>query len=182
MYRSSIGSESVKCRSNFGQVSVKCRSSVGQVSVKCRSSVGQVSVMYRSSIGHVSVKYRSSIGQVSVKYRSSIGHVSVRYWSADVSADMSTESTYSTHDPRCLRFVTNCLWKIFYITSSASDQSPLFSRRNRSLYLLCSPLKLSQETRCNILMYLSVFNFRSLCERCYEAKLKLVVSYSDSFD
>ena len=66
--------------------------------------------------------------------------------------------------------------------SSASDQSPLFSRRNRSLYLLCSPLKLSQETRCNILMYLSVFNFRSLCERCYEAKLKLVVSYSDSFD
>ena len=26
---------------------------------------------------------------------------------------------------------------------------------------------------------LSVFNFRSLCERCYEAKLKLVVSCSD---
>ena len=28
----------------------------------------------------------------------------------------------------------------------------------------------------------SAFNFRSLCERCFEGKLKPVVSYSDSFD
>ena len=35
---------------------------------------------------------------------------------------------------------------IFYTSSRASDRSPLFSRRNRSLYLLCRPLKLSQKT------------------------------------
>ena len=28
----------------------------------------------------------------------------------------------------------------------------------------------------------SAFNFRSLCERCFEGKLKPFVSYSDSFD
>ena len=35
---------------------------------------------------------------------------------------------------------------IFYTSSRASDRSPLLSRRNRSLYLLCRPLKLSQKT------------------------------------
>ena len=41
---------------------------------------------------------------------------------------------------------------IFNILTSASDRSPHFSRRNRSLYLLRHPLKLSQKTRCTILM------------------------------
>ena len=40
------------------------------------------------------------------------------------------------------------------ISTNASDRSPIFSRRNRSLYLWCRPLKLSQMTRCTILMYL----------------------------
>ena len=46
------------------------------------------------------------------------------------------------------------LWKIYDISSNASDRSPFFSRRSRSLYLLCRSLKLSQKTRCTILMYL----------------------------
>ena len=96
------------------------RSCIGQVSVKYRSSIGHVSVMYRSSIGHVLVEYRwfntilvdTFIGRLSADisvdcrpiYRSTVDR-----WltdsrpipdiSADVSADMSTESTYSTHDP-----------------------------------------------------------------------------------
>ena len=41
-----------------------------------------------------------------------------------------------------------------YISRSASDRSPLIFRRNRSLYLLYRPLKLSQRTKCTILMYL----------------------------
>ena len=49
---------------------------------------------------------------------------------------------------------TNWLWKINSISSSVSDWSSLFSRRNRSLYLLCRPFKLSQKTRCTILMQL----------------------------
>ena len=48
----------------------------------------------------------------------------------------------------------NWLWKIFNILSSAGNRSPFFFRWNRLLYLLCRPLKLSQETRCTILMYL----------------------------
>ena len=117
-------SVSVMYRSSIGQVSVMYRSSIGEVSVKYRWSIGQVSVKYRSSIGQVPVKYRSCIGQVSVEYRwfktilvdTFIGRLSndrrstVDRWStdsrrpipdisADVSADMSTESTYSTHDP-----------------------------------------------------------------------------------
>ena len=103
MYRSSIGHVSVKYRSCIGQVSVKYRSSIGQVSVKYRSCIGQVSVMYRSSIGHVSVEYRwfktisvdTFIGRlsadISVDYRPVVGRLST---------DMSTEATYSTHDPR----------------------------------------------------------------------------------
>lgn len=88
---------------------------------------------------------------------------------------------------RYLRFVTNWLWKIFNISSSASDRSPVFSRRNRSLYLLCHPLKLSEDQvhYFNVLgpRGLSAFNFQSLCERCCEAiKLKLAVSFSDSFE
>ena len=43
---------------------------------------------------------------------------------------------------------------IYDISSNASDRSPFFSRRSRSLYLLCRSLKLSQKTRCTILMYL----------------------------
>ena len=77
------------------------------------------------------------------------------------------------------------LWKIFNISSSAGNRSPFFFRWNRLLYLLCRPLKLSQETRCTILMYLGqeAFNFRFLCEqRCKAIKLKLVDSCSDSFD
>ena len=39
------------------------------------------------------------------------------------------------------------------LSSSASDRSPLLSRRKRSQYLLCRTLKLSQKTRCTILKY-----------------------------
>ena len=46
--------------------------------------------------------------------------------------------------------------EICNILCSASDRSPLFSRRNRSLYLLRHPLKLSQKTRCTILMDLGL--------------------------
>ena len=44
--------------------------------------------------------------------------------------------------------------KILNISSSASDRSSLFFRRNRSLYFLYHTLKLSQKTRCTILMCL----------------------------
>ena len=76
---------------------------------------------------------------------------------------------------RCLRFVTNWLRKIYTISSSARDRSPLSSRRNRSLYLLCRQLKLLKKTRFPIYLNvlgprgLSAFNFRSLSERCCEA-------------
>lgn len=113
----------MKYRSSVGQVSVGL--------VKYRSYIGQVSVMYRSSIGHVSVRYRSSIDglrfyrstHLSVDcrliYRSTIDRQSVDCRpigdsplivdrqstdiSAYVSADMSTEATYSTHDPNHLQ-------------------------------------------------------------------------------
>ena len=93
-------------------MSVKFRSSIGQVSVNCRSIVGQVSVKYRSCIGQVSVEYRwfksilvdTFIGRLSNDRRSTVDRWStdsrpIPDISADVSADMSTESTYSTHDP-----------------------------------------------------------------------------------
>ena len=98
MYRSSIGRESVKYRSSIGQVSVKYRSCIGEIG----SCISHVSVMYRSCIGHVSVMYRwfktisvdTFIGRpsadISVDYRPKVGRQST---------DMSTESTYSTHDP-----------------------------------------------------------------------------------
>ena len=44
--------------------------------------------------------------------------------------------------------------KILNISSSASDRSSLFFRRNRLLYFLYHTLKLSQKTRCTILMCL----------------------------
>ena len=59
--------------------------------MKYRSSVGQVSIVYRSSIGHVSVEYRWS---KTISVETFIGQLS-----ADISADMSTEVTHSTHDP-----------------------------------------------------------------------------------
>ena len=77
--------------------------------------------------------------------------------------------------------------KILNISSSASDRSSLFFRRNRSLYFLYNTLKLSQKTRCTILMCLgqedcspSILGLFAYCA----AKLlkKLVVSCSDSFD
>ena len=55
--------------------------------MKYRSSVGQVSIVYRSSIGHVSVEYRWS------------KTISVETFIGQLSADMSTEVTHSTHDP-----------------------------------------------------------------------------------
>ena len=61
------------------------------MSVKYRSCVGQVTVVYRSSIGHVSVTYRSSIDG-GILYRST--DIAV-----DIAAAISTEATYSTHDP-----------------------------------------------------------------------------------
>ena len=71
-------------------------------------------------------------------------------------------------------FRKSFLYRIFNI-------SPLFSRWNRPRYLSRRPLKISQKTRYTILV--SAFNFRSLCERCFEyIKLKLVVSCSVSFD
>ena len=88
---------------------------------------------------------------------------------------------------RRLHFVTNWLWKIFNISSRARYRSPLFSTRNRSLHLLCRPLKLSWKTRCSISMVLRQEDcppstFGLFCERCCEAnKLKLVVSCSDFF-
>ena len=113
----------MKYRSSVSQVSVGL--------VKYRSYIGQVSVMYRSSISHVSVRYRSSIDglrfyrstHLSVDcrliYRSTIDRQSVDCRpigdsplivdrqstdiSAYVSADMSTEATYSTHDPNHLQ-------------------------------------------------------------------------------
>ena len=87
------------------------------MSVKYRSSVVQVSVMYRSSIDHVSVEYRwfktmsvetfigrlSIAGRLSTDSRPIVGRQSTDI-SADVSADMSTEATYSTNDPVTLQF------------------------------------------------------------------------------
>ena len=83
--------------------------------------------MYWSSIGHVSVEYRWSktisvdtfIGRqsadISINHRPIVGRLSTDSQpivgrqstdiSPDLSADMSTEATYSTHDPRILLFV-----------------------------------------------------------------------------
>ena len=114
---------SLKYRPSVGQVSVKYRSCIDQLSVKCRSCVGQVTVVYRSSIGQVSVEYRRSntvsvdmtigrlSGAISVDCRPTLDR-----WSADcrptsaresvdIAADISTEATYSTHDPEILRVV-----------------------------------------------------------------------------
>ena len=52
-------------------------------------------------------------------------------------------------------------------------------------YIYCAARQNSQVHCLNVLgpRGLSAFNFRSLCEWCYDAmKLKLVVSCSDSFD
>ena len=76
------------------------------------------------------------------------------FWDKDISKRTAESHRYVFGRYRCLHFVTNWLWKIFNISSSASDRSPLFSLRNRSLYLLYRPLKLSLKTRCTILMYL----------------------------
>lgn len=79
-----------------------------QLPVKYRSSIGHVTLMYRSSIGHISVEYRWSktisvyifIGRLSTDSRPIVGRQSIDI-SADVSAGMSTEATYSIHDPSC---------------------------------------------------------------------------------
>ena len=76
------------------------------------------------------------------------------FWDRDISRKTAESHRYVFGRYRCLHLVTIWLWKIFNISSSASKGSPLFSRRNRSLYLLYRPLKLSQKTRCTILMYL----------------------------
>ena len=118
-YRPSISEVSVKCRSSIGrvgQVSVIYRSGIGHVSVKYRSCIGQVSVKYRwfkiYRSTHLSVdcrlRYRSTIDRQSVDCRP-IGDspLIVDRQSTDisayVSADMSTEATYSTHDPNHLQ-------------------------------------------------------------------------------
>ena len=75
-------------------------------------------------------------------------------WDGDISRRTAESHRYVFGRWRCLHFVTNWLWKILNISSSASDRSPLFSLRNRSLYLLYRSLKLSLKTRCTILMYL----------------------------
>ena len=106
---------------SVAKVSVKRRSSIGEVSVMYRSTIGQVTVVYRSRIGHVPVTYRSSIdGRILYRstrlsvdyrqlYRSTAGRPSIDSWSTvgrlstdiavDIAADISTEATYSTHDP-----------------------------------------------------------------------------------
>ena len=113
-----------KYRWSISEVLVKCRLSIGQASVKYRWNIGHVSINYRSSIGHVSVKWRSYIGQVSVMHRSRIGRVStVEYCigrldyrpivgrqSTDIAADISTEATYSTHDPIYLAPIVLYVW------------------------------------------------------------------------
>ena len=50
--------------------------------------------IYRSTIGRLSVDYRSTIGRLSVDYR-----LIVDRYIGRLSADISTEATYSTHDP-----------------------------------------------------------------------------------
>ena len=75
--------------------------------------------------------------------------------------------------------------KILITSSCVCDRSPFVFRGRRSLYFLFfKALREDQVHYLNALgpRGLSAFNFRSLCERCFEGKLKPVVSYSDSFD
>ena len=82
-------------RWTIGHVSINYRSSVGQVSVICRSSDGRISVKYRSCIGHVSVEYRR---WNTVSVDTIVGRQSTDI-AVDIAAAISTEATYSTHDP-----------------------------------------------------------------------------------
>ena len=66
------------------------------VAINCQWIIGQVSVKHRSSIGQISVDCRPIVGR-QVPWQST--DISI-----DVSADMSTEATYSTHDPTPLPF------------------------------------------------------------------------------
>ena len=91
-------------------LSVDCRpiyrSTIGRLLVDCRSTIGRQSTDYRSTIDRLSVDCRPIIdryiGQLSADASADmctfIGPLSADI-SADVSADMSTEATYSTHDP-----------------------------------------------------------------------------------
>ena len=76
------------------------------------------------------------------------------FWDRDISRRTADNHRCVFWRLRRLHFVTNWLWKIFNISSRARYRSPLFSTRNRSLHLLCRPLKLSWKTRCSISMVL----------------------------
>ena len=78
-YRSTIGRQSVDWYIGW-QSTDKC--------VHIRWCIGRLTV-------YISVDYRSTIGRLSVDFRSTIGRLS---------AYMSTEATYSTHDPSFLDF------------------------------------------------------------------------------
>ena len=88
--------------------------------------------------------------QTTAIYDKVLGQIYANFWERDISRRTAESNRYVFQRKRCLRFVTNWLWKIFTISSSASDRSPLLSRRKWSLHFLCHPLKLSQETTCTI--------------------------------
>ena len=117
-----IGRQSVDIlvhyRSTIGQLSVDYRPIVGRLSTDSRPINVYISgdalvdyrSIYRSTIGRLSVDYRSTVGRRSVGCRSTVGRLSVNSqpivdrYIGRLSAYMSTEATYSTHDPCVLDF------------------------------------------------------------------------------
>ena len=82
---------------------------IGRLSVDYRSTIGRLSVDYRPTIDRLSTDYRPTIDRLSTDYRPTIDRLSVgsrpivdRYIGR-LSADISTEATYSTHDPISLQ-------------------------------------------------------------------------------
>ena len=94
------------CRSSDGRISVKYRSRIGRVSMMeycigrhdSRSTIGRLSTDYRPTVGRLSTDYRPIVDRLSTDYRPIVGRQSTDI-AVDIAAAISTEATYSTHDP-----------------------------------------------------------------------------------
>ena len=61
--------------------------------------IGGLSVVSRPTVGRLSTDYRPIGSRLSADYRPIVGRQSTDI-AVDIAADISTEATYSTHDPR----------------------------------------------------------------------------------
>ena len=96
------------------------------------------------------------------------------FWDKDISKRTAKSHRYVFGRYRCLHFVTNWLWKIFNISSSASDRSPLRVLCKKPVTIsIVPPVKALAEDQVHYLNVLGprglpTFNLRSFWERCCE--------------